>query len=210
MEPVSIIIMLLGLAVLVALYFMSRSSRKIIPKEDTHIHAIRDNEGRLATSIKDDIPSTNMSREEAQEVKDAVVQKAVKETRLVLFIASLDEEVGINGNKLLNVMNDIGLKYGEMDLFHRLATTDKGEVSIYAIANGVEPWTLNPDDIRGVSTPGISLILNLPSSVNDVDAIEDFVNVATVLAKKLNAVLQNQQQEKFSDADKFAMLALVQ
>lgn len=210
MEPVSIIIMLLGMAVLVALYFMSRSSRKIIPKEDSHIHAIRDDEGRLATSVKDDLPSTNMSKEKVQEAKDAVVQKAVKETQLVLFIASLDEEVGINGNKLLNVMNDIGLKHGDMDLFHRLAMTNKGEVSIYAIANGVAPWTLNPDDIRGASTPGISLILNLPSEIDDVNAIEDFVNVATVLSKELNAVLKNQQQEKFSDADKQAMLTLVQ
>jgi cell division protein ZipA len=210
MEPVSIIIMLLGMAVLVALYFMSRSSRKIIPKEDSHIHAIRDDEGRLATSVKDDIPSTTMSREEAQEVKDAVIQKAVKETQLVLFIASLDEEVGINGNKLLNVMNNIGLKYGEMDLFHRLATTNKGEVSVYAIANGVEPWTLKPENIRGASTPGISLILNLPSCIDDVEAIEDFVDVATVLTRELNAVLKNQQQEKFSDVDKQAMLALVQ
>jgi len=213
MEPVSIIIMLLGMAVLVALYFMSRSSRKIIPKEqDMHIHAIRDDEGRLASSIKDDIPSDSisMSNEEVKEVKEAVIQKAVKETQLVLFIASLDEEAGINGNKLLNVMSKIGLKHGDMDLFHRIASTDKGEVSIYTIANGIEPWTLNPDDIRGSNTPGISLILNLPSKIDDVQAIEDFVNVAKVLSKELNATLKNQQQEKFSDADQHAMLALVQ
>ena len=153
MEPVSIIIMLLGMAVLVALYFMSRASRKIIPKEDAHIHAIRDEEGRLASSIRNDTPSTDMSMEEAQEIKAAVIQKAVKKTQLVLFIASLDEESGINGNKLVNVMTNIGLEYGDMDLFHRLAKTNKGHVSVYAIANGVAPWTLKPDDLRGGSTP---------------------------------------------------------
>ena len=58
--------------------------------------------------------------------------------------------------------------------------------------------------------PGISLVLDLPSLIDDVQAIEDFVNVATVLAKDLNATLKNQQQEKFSDADKQTMLALVQ
>jgi cell division protein ZipA len=211
MEPVSIIIMLLGMAVLVALYFMSRASRKIVPKEqDMHIHAIRDDEGRLASSVKDDMPGDDMSIEEAKEVQESVIQKAVQETQLVLFIASLDDESGINGNKLLNVMDRIGLKYGEMDLFHRLALTDKGEVSIYTIANGIEPWTLKPDDIRGSNTPGVSLILNLPSLIDDVQAIEDFVNVATVLSKELNAVLKNQQQERFGDADKQAMLALVQ
>ncbi len=213
MEPVSIIIMLLGMAVLVALFFMSRSSRKILPKEqDMHIHAIRDEEGRLASSVKDDIPpdSGAMSKEEVQEVKQAITPKAVKETQLVLFIASLDEDIGINGNKLLNVMARIGLKYGEMDLFHRVALTDKGEVSIYTIANGVAPWTLKPDDIRGTNIPGISLILNLPSLIDDVQTIEDFITVATRLAKDINAVLKNQQQQPFSEADKQAMLDLVQ
>lgn len=210
MEPVSIIIMLLGMAVLAALYFMSRSAKKGLPKEeDMHIHAIRDEEGRMASSIKEDVPSEDTPIDVATSAQEASTPKAVKETQLILFISS-NNETGLNGNKLLNVMEKIGLQYGEMDLYHRLAKTDKGEVSIYTIANGVEPWTLNPDDIRDQSTPGVSLILNLPSSIDDVQAIDDFVKVAHVMTQELNATLRNQQQQEFCDADRDAMLALVQ
>ena len=210
MEPVSIIIMLLGMAVLAALYFMSRSAKKSLPKEkDMHIHAIRDEEGRMASSVKEDVPGKDTPIDEVEEIQEASSPKAIKETQLILFI-SADNEAGLNGNKLLNVMEKIGLQYGEMDLFHRLAKTDKGDVSIYTVANGVEPWTLNPDEVRDQNTPGVSLILNLPSSIDDVQAIEDFVNVAGVMAGQLNATLRNQQQQEFTEADKDAMLALVQ
>ncbi len=207
MDPVSIIIMLLGIAVLAALFFMSRSANKSLPKEkDMHIHAIREEDGRLASSVKEDTGSTDADISDNQ---PASTPKPVKETQLVLFIAANSDD-GLNGNKLLNIMEKIGLKFGEMDLFHRLATTDKGDVSIYTVANGVEPWTLKPDDIRDQNTPGVSLILNLPSLIDDVQAIEDFVEVAGIMARELKATLKNQQQEEFSEKDKEAMLALVQ
>ena len=206
MEPVSIIIMLLGMAVLVALYFMSRSAKKSLPKDkDMRIHAIRDEEGHLASSIKEDIDGEGNRIEAGSRVE----RKAVKETQLVLFIAA-NSDAGLNGNKLLNSMDKVGLQFGDMDLFHRITATDKGDVSIFSVANGVEPWTLNPDDIRDQSTPGVSVILNLPSSIDDVMAINDFVDVAKIMAEDLNANLKNQQQEIFSERDKNAMLALVQ
>ena len=207
MEPVSIIIMLLGVAVLAALYFMSRSAQNNLPKaKDMRIHAIRDEEGNLASSIKEDVDGEG--RPIAANHSNTAPKKAIKQTQLVLFIAANDD-TGLNGNKLLNSFEKAGLSYGEMDLFHRIVATDKGEVSIFSVANGVEPWTLNPDDIRDQSTPGVSLILNLPSSVDDVQAIEEYVSVAKIIASDLNANLKNQQQEIFRDSDKDAMLALV-
>lgn len=205
MDPVSIIIMLLGVAVLAALYYMSRVAKKNLPKEgDMRIHAIRDEAGHLSSSIKEDLDGDGQPIESSNYRE----KKEIKETQLVLFIAA-NSDVGLNGNKLLNSLDKSGLVFGDMDLFHRIATTDKGAVSIFSVANGVEPWTLIPDAIRDHTTPGISLILNLPSSVDDVQAIEDYVAVAKMIAEDLNASLRNQQQEIFSDNDKNAMLALV-
>jgi len=208
MDPVSIIIMLLGVAVLAALYYMSRSAKTAQPKaEDMRIHAIRDDEGSLASSIKEDVDSDGHPID--ANTRQQTQKKAIKETQLVLFIAA-NSDAGLNGNKLLNSLDKAGLSFGEMDLFHRIIATDRGNVSVFSVANGVEPWTLNPDDIRDQSTPGVSLILNLPSSIDDVQAINDFVNVAQMVAEDLNASLRNQQQQEFSSTDKEAMLALVQ
>lgn len=208
MDPVSIVIMLLGVAVLAALYYMSLSTQKNVPKaKDMRIHAIRDEEGNLASSVKEDVDGDGQPIESSSASHTA--NKVIAQTQLVLFIAAKSDE-GLNGNKLLNSFEKAGLSYGEMDLFHRMVMTDKGDVSVFSAANGVEPWTLNPDDIRNQSTPGVSLILNLPSLIDDIQAIEEYVYVAQMIAEDLNANLKNQQQEIFSDADKAAMLALVQ
>ena len=201
MDPVSIIIMLLGFAVLGALYYMSRTAKTgQVKQQDTKIHAIREEDGRLATSVKDDTGSETVIQE--------ANPKPIQETQLILFIAANNEE-GLNGNKLINIMEKIGLQFGDMDVYHRITMTDKGQVSVYSVANGVEPWTLKPDEIREQNTPGVSLILNLPSKIDDVEAINDFIEVAQIMARELKATLKNQNQEEFTDADKQAMLALV-
>ncbi len=201
MDPVSIIIMLLGFAVLGALYYMSRTAKSgQVKKQDTKIHAIREEDGRLATSVRDDTGSKSVVSEASP--------KPIQETQLILFIAANNED-GLNGNKLINIMEKIGLQFGDMGLYHRITMTDRGQVSVYTVANGVEPWTLKPDEIREQNTPGVSLILNLPSKIDDVEAINDFVEVAQIMARELKATLKNQNQEEFSDTDKQAMLALV-
>lgn len=206
MELISIIIMLLGIAVLIALYFMSKSARADMPKEkDTKIQEIRGDDGRLASSIKDDIPGKNSPVTEPDE---NAPRKVVKETQFALFIAATDEN-GMDCNRLLEVFENFGLEYGDMSLFHRMVLADGGESSLYKIANGVEPWTLNPDDIKDTMTPGLSIVLDLPSPVDDAEAIDDFVVMANRIANAMEANLMNSRQEIFSETDKAEMLALV-
>ncbi|MGV6810464.1 MAG: cell division protein ZipA C-terminal FtsZ-binding domain-containing protein [bacterium] len=204
MELISIIIMLLGIAVLVALYFMSRQAKNHLPQEkEVNIHAVRDDDGRLATSVQDDIPGTDTPSN--VEYLDRHRQKP---RQFALFIASRDPK-GLEGNYLLSVFEQLGLEHGEMNLFHRMILTDNGEVSLYKIANGVEPWTLNPDEIRDTYTPGLSAVLDLPSIVDDEEAIEDFVAICQKIAEAMNADLKNDQQALFSEHDKQQMIASI-
>jgi cell division protein ZipA len=206
MELISIIIMLLGIAVLIALYFMSKSARADMPKEkDIKIQEIRGEDGRLASSIKDDIPGKNSPVTEPDE---NAPRKVIKETQFALFIAATDEN-GMDCNRLLEVFDHLGLEYGDMSLFHRMVLADGGESSLYKIANGVEPWTLNPDDIKDTMTPGLSIVMDLPSPVDDAEAIDDFVVMANRIASAMDATLMNSRQEVFNETDKAEMLALV-
>lgn len=211
MELVSIIIMLLGIAVLVALYFMSRNTQNSLPKDkEIKIQAVRDERGRLASSIKEDSGYTGQPTPTSATSENHFVtaRKAQEEMQLALFIAARNAD-GLDCDRLLFVFDELGLEYGEMSLFHRMVLTEHGETSLYKIANGVEPWTLNPDDIRGQFIPGLSAILDLPSAVDDQEAIEDFVLVCQKVAEVMNADLKNAHQEIFSDADRHSMLALV-
>ena len=77
-----------------------------------------------------------------------------------------------------------------MDVFHRMVLTDDGERSLFSVANGIAPWTLVPEKMRESETPGLSMILKLPSPIDNREAMHDFVRTAERLAGYLNGVLK--------------------
>jgi len=215
MNIVSILITLAGIIAILALYIMSKLSQQKQPKDQVIIiPKIHDDDGHLMSSILDDIPATDGSTPppiviEAEETDDEPVEKIIEERQIILFIAATDEK-GIAGDDIPTVLEKHKLHFGEMDIFHYTMPSEKGgTISLFRIANGVKPWTLVPDDLMGTYTPGLSIILQLPSPVNDHAAVELFIAHAEGIAKDLGAQLKNSQQENFSKEDKEALLLSV-
>ncbi|HIO91865.1 MAG TPA: hypothetical protein EYG68_03365 [Leucothrix mucor] len=212
MNIVSILITLAGIIAILALYIISKLSQQKQPKDQIIIiPKIHDDDGHLMSSIKSDTPATDGSTpppivEEEQEASTDKPPEKIEERQIVLFIASTNE-TGISGDDIPAVLEKHKLHFGEMDIFHYTIESEKdGNISLFRIANGVKPWTLVPDELVGTYTPGISIIMQLPSLVDDHSAIELFISHAEGIAKDLNAQLKNAQQEKFSDEDKKALL----
>ncbi|ELK8507456.1 cell division protein ZipA [Vibrio vulnificus] len=66
------------------------------------------------------------------------------------------------GTKLFDSMQQNGLVYGEMDIFHRhLDMSGTGKV-LFSVANMMHPGTLKHDDPAEFSTKGISFFMTLP------------------------------------------------
>ena len=66
----SILITILGIIIILALYVMSRVSKNNIPKKDiTKLPDIKDTEGKLFTSVLDDIPSSDIKETAKDSVK---------------------------------------------------------------------------------------------------------------------------------------------
>lgn len=226
MELVSLIIMVLGLAALVGIYVLSRVSRRQLPqKRDESVPVLRDADGNELSSVQDDVPARDGKRPtaNARTLSDAMVSgmgKAVGAAdtapasaaptlppQLVLFVAAPTEN-GFSGEAVLNALHHAGLSFGEMDIFHRRVLSEQGEVSLFSVANGVKPWTLRPEELLLQHTPGLSLILNLPSPVDDTEAIHDFMRTAERLAAELGGVLTDQYQEPLTQETRAAILAL--
>jgi cell division protein ZipA len=96
-----------------------------------------------------------------------------------------------------------------MDVYHRMILTEKGDTSLFYVANGIKPWTLVPEEIATETTPGLSLIINLPSPINNREAIHDFVKTAERLNYELGGVIKNQNQEVISQEDLRAYFAMI-
>jgi Cell division protein len=227
MELVSLIIMVLGLAALVGIYVISRISRRHSPaKRDENIPMLRDADGNELSSVADDVPARDGKRPaaNARDMSDVMmssVSGTYKETQaaptsvnavmlppqLVLFIAA-DIESGFGGEEVLKALDDAGLNLGEMDIFHRFILTEQGETSLFSVANGVKPWTLIPEELVTQTTPGLSMILNLPSPIDDNEAINDFLRTAERLTDRLKGVLKDHNQQPITSEARSDLLAL--
>jgi len=215
MNIVSILITLAGIIAILALYIISRLSQQQQPKDQIIIiPKIHDDDGHLMSSVLADIPAADGSTPppivvEPKDTKDEIAEQTIEERQIILFIAALDE-AGIAGDDIPAVLEKHNLHFGEMDIFHYTIESEKdGTISLFRIANGVKPWTLVPANLVGTRTPGLSIILQLPSAVNDHSAVELFITHAEGIAKDLGAQLKNAQQENFSAADKEALLLSV-
>ncbi len=66
------------------------------------------------------------------------------------------------GTKLFDSMQQNGLLYGEMDIFHRHADLSGTGKVLFSVANMMQPGTLKHGDPAEFSTKGISFFMTLP------------------------------------------------
>jgi len=208
MDIVSILITLAGIIVMIALYIMGRISQSKLPKkQDSSIPRINDDFGEVTSSVMEDAPATDGSRplviEETilpNEGGEPTRKQAKTPQQVVLFIAA-DEGKMLSGDKIKEVLPKNQLSFGDMDLFHYPIEDDGVPSKLFSIANGVSPWTLDPDDLTGSETPGLSVMMQLPSPIDDRDAIEILVSTTQLIAHDLGGTLKNNNQEVFSRQD---------
>jgi cell division protein ZipA len=233
MELVSLIIMGLGIIALIAIFFLSRASQpKSSRKRDETVNVVRDPSGIEMSSVLHDNPARDGKRPSTQArnlshdmlgeshtaaastapnvgAPVAVNAAATLPAQLVLFVAS-DDSHGFDGEQVLVALQNNDLSFGDMGIFHRLVLTPNGEQALFSVANGVKPWTLIPEDLIEASTPGLSLILNLPAPIPTQEAVHDFLHTAENLTQALDGVLKDQQQQIFTLAMRNQLLALAQ
>ncbi len=66
------------------------------------------------------------------------------------------------GTKLFDSMQQNGLLYGELDIFHRHADMSGTGKVLFSVANMMQPGTLKHDDPETFTTKGISFFMTLP------------------------------------------------
>jgi cell division protein ZipA len=214
-EIVSLGIMVLGLVALLAIYMISRMTHKEQgSKRDMPVVPVKDETGQEVSSILEDNaardgkrPALNALKLDTSETAEPLYDNLTPEDksekdfklppRLILFIAAPEGQM-FDGEAVLDALDNAGLQYGDMNIFHRMVLSEFGEVSLFSVANGVPPWTLEPEELKQGATPGLSLIINLPSPLDDSEAIHDFIFTAERINQSLGGVLKDQNQDVFT------------
>ncbi|WP_263138490.1 cell division protein ZipA [Pseudomonas sp. RIT-PI-AD] len=112
---------------------------------------------------------------------------------LVINVVARDGE-GFKGPALLQNILESGLRFGEMDIFHRHESmAGNGEV-LFSMANGVKPGTFDLDDMDHFKTRAVSFFLGLPGPRHPKQAFDVMVAAARKLSQELNGELKDDQR----------------
>ncbi|MDA0146910.1 cell division protein ZipA [Vibrio sp. LaRot3] len=112
------------------------------------------------------VNSTIAEIEQADSVEATapVVEEPDSEPELEVIVLNVhcSGEDAFIGTKLFDSMQQNGLLYGEMDIFHRHADLSGTGKVLFSVANMMQPGTLKHDDPAEFTTKGISFFMTLP------------------------------------------------
>lgn len=152
-------------------------------------------QGDLNLNLNADEPvPTLLTPVEDDEEQPAPAREALPvEEVLVINVIARDAD-GFKGPALLQNILESGLRFGEMDIFHRHESmAGNGEV-LFSMTNGVKPGTFDLDDFELFYTPAVSFFLGLPGPRHPKQAFDVMIAAARKLAHELNGELKDDQR----------------
>jgi cell division protein ZipA len=96
------------------------------------------------------------------------------------------------GAGLVEALRSRGLRYGEMNIFHRVEPMTRS--TLYSVANVVEPGTFDLADLDGFRSPGVCFFMRLPGPEEPMDAFEDMLKTAREVAMRVGGELKDEQR----------------
>lgn len=128
-------------------------------------------------------------RGRGQSVSSSRAQAAPVEELLILnLIAPKGQR--FSGEALVIALRRQGLRYGDMNIFHR--TDPASKIKLYSVANAVEPGTFDLSDLDGLHSPGMTFFLQLPGPEDASDAFEEMLRAARNVAAELGGEVRDE------------------
>ena len=119
-------------------------------------------------------------------VEDNKAHLTVKPEVLSLSVVMPQNQI-IQGASLLPSLLTLGLKYGEMNIFHRHQDNAGNGPVTFSVANMLNPGSFDLDNMETFATQGITLFMMLPNSGNAFEVYEQMLSAAKQLAQEFQA-----------------------
>lgn len=130
----------------------------------------------------------------AEDEMSAETDDTYRDVEEVIVISVFaNDETGFENADIMRVILACGMRFGDMNIFHRNERDDgKGAIQ-FSMANAIKPGTFDLNSMEGVYTPGITFFLSLPGPEDSMKAFEYMLETAQCVAKNLNGVLKDEQ-----------------
>lgn len=145
-------------------------------------------QSRMRQALGGDGDSEDTTGTGSQQPAEANAPPDGEEKIVVLTVMAPDDAV-FAGEALIPILDECGLRYGEHRIYHRVLETEQGAVSLYSVANIVEPGCLDAEHMDDYTTPGVALFMQLPGPFDGLAAFEQMLQTARTLAERLGGEL---------------------
>lgn len=130
-------------------------------------------------------------REAAEPPRRPAPSQPVLEVIVFHLIARRPER--FDGQAMLSLLLEGGLRYGDMHIFHRHREVAGDEQLEFSVANAVEPGTFDIDAMEEQQFAGITFFMKLPGPIEPLGSLDRMLSIGRRMAEQLDGELKDEQ-----------------
>ncbi len=170
----------------------------VTDEREPHLGGVQESESLDMTFARDEheriepVFSTAADPEVADRAESGTISSAPEEVLVINVMAR--EGQRFPGEALLESILQNGLRYGDMNIFHRHSDPMGTGPILFSLANMVKPGTFDLDAMTEFNTPGVTLFMTLPLDHDNMQAFELMADTARQLCDALGGELKDENR----------------
>lgn len=158
---------------------------------------VSNNEPFVSDSLDDEpllVATDDQRQPSLQEQYQEELDIAPEQQEIFIIYVEANDPAGFNGQDLLQSVLEGGMRFGEMEIFHRHESMSGNGAKLYSMASAINPGTFDLENMNEFSTRMLCFFMSLPGPKQPKEAFELMLTMARKLASELGGELRDDQR----------------